>query len=343
MRKLVMLLLAPLVLFGVSGKRASLVKTQVVQKAEVKSLQTFVGTVIYAKSSKVASQRSGAVVFVGFKEGDNVKKGKVLNRLDNLIIKAQISSLKATLNEVLVGFKKAKKDLARYDVLIKKDAVSQSVYDDNSFSVESLENKIGSLKANIKAKEIEMSKMVTLAPFDGVIVSKKIEVGDWVGQGGVVAELINLKSAQVVANIPQGVALDLKPKMPVNVVIDGKNYDAYISAIIPKGDISTRTFPVKISFKKNISHLFEGMSVAISIQSGIKIKSLVVPRDAVLKRFGQDVVFVDVKGSAVMIPVTIIGYVNGKVAVSAKGLSVGMKVVTKGNERIFPKSPLKEI
>jgi len=341
MKKTALLLIAPLLLFG--APRASLVKTEVVEKAEVKSLQTFVGTIIYEQSSNVASQASGAVVSVGFKEGDSVKKGEVLNRLDNQIIKAQITSLKSALNEVLVTLRKAKKDLARYEVLIKQDAVSQSVYDDNSFSVESLENKINSLRANIKAKEIEMSKKVTVAPFSGVIVSKKIEVGDWVGQGGVVAELINLKSAQVVVNLPQGVALGLKKNMFVSAVVGGKNYDAYVDAIIPKGDVATRTFPVKISFKKAPLHLFEGMSATIGIQSGITIESLVVPRDAILKRFGQNVIFVDVKGSAMMLPVTIVGHTKGKVAVNADGLSAGMRVVTKGNERIFPKSPIKEI
>ena len=343
MKKIAILLLAPLLLLASGAPRASLVKTEAVTKAEVKSLQTFIGNVEYAQSSKVASQGSGAVISVNFKEGDKLKKGAVLNRLDNQIIKAQITSLKASLSDVFVSLKKAQKDLARYDVLLKQDAVSQSVYDDNSFNVQSLENKISSLKASIKAKEIEMSKKVTFAPFDGVIISKHVEVGDWVRQGGVVAGLVNLKSARVEVNLPQKVVAILKPKMVVEVAVGGKIYDGYVSAIIPKGDIATRTFPVKIAFKKAPSYLFEGMAATINLQSGQDVKALIVPRDAILKRFGQNVVFVNAKGSALMIPVLVVGYTDGKVAVSAKGLQEGMKVVTKGNERIFPKSPLKEI
>ena len=342
MKKMAFLLIAPLLLLA-GAPRASLVKTEVVEKAEVKSLQTFIGTVEYAQSSNVASQGSGAVVSVNFKEGDRVKKGQVLNQLDNQIIKAQISSLKASLADVFVSLKRAQKDLARYDVLIKQDAVSQSVYDDNNFNVQSLENKIISLKANIKAKEIEMSKKTTFSPFEGVIISKNIEIGDWIGQGGVVAGLINLKSAQVEVNLPQNVVANLKPKMSVDVIVGRKSYKAYVSAIIPKGDIATRTFPIKISFKKAPSNLFEGMAATINVQSGQNVEALIVPRDAILKRFGQNVVFINDKGSAMMLPVDIVGYTNGKVAVNAKGLSAGMKVVTKGNERIFLKSPLKEI
>lgn len=131
--------------------------------------------------------------------------------------------------------------------------------------------------------------------------------------------------------------------MDTTVEIAGKSYTAFIESIIPKGDIATRTFPVKIAFKKVPSNLYEGMAATIEIQSGQNVKALLVPRDAILKRFGQDVVFFDSNGTAVMVPVKTVGYTNGKVAVSGAGLSEGARVVTKGNERIFPKSPIKDI
>lgn len=344
MRKKILIIatMIPLLLVA-AAPRASLVQTEVVEKSEVKSLQTFIGSVIYAQSAKVASQGSGAVVSVDFKEGDKVKKGKVLNQLDNQIIKAQILSLKASLNEVLVSLKRAKKDLARYETLIKQDAVSQSVYDDNYFNVESLENKVASLNADIQAKEIEMSKKTTYAPFNGIIISKNIELGDWAQQGSTVAQLVNLDSAQVEVNLPSKVVALLKPKMKVSIVVGMKSYAAYVDAIIPKGDIATRTFPVKLSFNEVPKNLFEGMAATIEIQSGKNVEALIVPRDSILKRFGQNVIFVDAKGSAMMIPVIVVGYTKGKVAVTGPGLSEGAKVVTKGNERIFPKSPIKDI
>jgi len=341
MRKIAILCAVPFLLFGVP--RVSLVQTKAVQKAEVKSLQTFIGSVVFEQNAKVASQGSGAVVSVNFKEGDRVKKNQVLTRLDNQIIKAQIVSLEASSNEVKVNLKRAKKDLARYEMLIKQDAVSQSVYDDNYFNVQSLENKVASLAANIKAKKIEMSKKVTVAPFSGVVIAKSVELGDWVQQGGLVANLVNLNSAQVEVNLPQDVVSKLKVKMPVNIIVDSKSYAGFVDAIIPQGDISTRTFPVKLSFSKTPNSLLEGMAATIEIQSGKDVEALVVPRDAVLKRFGQNVIFIDAKGSAMMLPVSIVGYTNGQVAVNAKGLTVGMRVVVKGNERIFPKSPLKDI
>ena len=62
-----------------------------------------------------------------------------------------------------------------------------------------------------------------------------------------------------------------------------------------------------------------------------------------IKRFGKDVIFLDVKGIANMLPVQILGYTLENVAVSAKGLSEGASVVIKGNERIFPKQAIKSL
>lgn len=344
MRKKILALavISPLLMFCVEANE-SLVQTQVVKKAEVKSLQTFIGSVEFEQSAKVASEGSGAVVFVNFKEGDGVKAGQVLNRLDSQILDAQILSSQSTLDETLVNVQKAKKDFKRYEILIKQDAVSQSTYDDNFFNLQSLQNRVASLRANIKAQEIQKAKKVTLAPFSGIIVSKNIELGDWAGQGSVVAKLINPASAQVEVNLPQEIVSNLKPKMPVNIKIGEKNYKGFVDVIIPKGDISTRTFPVKISFSKTPKNLLEGMSAFIEIQSAKDITALLVPRDALIQKFGQRVVFYDAKGIAMMIPIKVVGYSNGSVAVTGNGLVEGMRVVTKGNERIFPNSPIKDI
>lgn len=158
MKKLGILLVAPLLLLAADAPRASLVQTAPVEKAEVKSLQSFVGSVSFEQSAKVASEGSGSVISVNFKEGDKVEKNQILNTLDTQILDAQIASAKAQLAQTLVSVKKAKKDLNRYEKLIAQDAVSQSIYEDNLFNVESLENSISSLQANIKAQEIQKEK-----------------------------------------------------------------------------------------------------------------------------------------------------------------------------------------
>ena len=70
------------------------------------------------------------------------------------------------------------------------------------------------------------------------------------------------------------------------------------------------------------------------LPDGPKLDSLLVPRDAVLKQAGQDILFLAIEGKAKLVPVEIRGYQGMLIAVAGEGLASGQQVVIKGNERI---------
>lgn len=336
-------LFLPLALFAADAPRVSLVTTQAVEKGQVASLQTFIGSVILEQRASVASSQSGLVVHVGFREGEKIEKNQVLAKLDTDILDANIVASRAFLAQNRVNLEKAKKDLARVEKLFSQKAISQASFDDTVFATKSAEQQYASAKATLRSMELEKEKKTIKAPFGGIIVSKQIEIGDWIGTGGVLASLVNPSSAEVRIDLPEEIALNLQKNMPVSILINAKKYAGFVGAVIPKGDVATRTFPVKILFKETQNELLDGMSAQVEIQNGPKVEALLVPRDALIKRFGQNVVFIDANATAVMIPATVVGYTDSKIAVSASGLKAGDRVVTKGNERIFPKSPLRDI
>ena len=106
-----------------------------------------------------------------------------------------------------------------------------------------------------------------------------------------------------------------------------------IIALIPSGDISTRTFPVKIRVV-NTTSLMEGMEARVVLPVGDEAKVMTVHRDAVIKVFGNTVVYTVQDSKAAMLPVTVLGYKGMSAGVQAEGLEAGMKVVVKGNERL---------
>ena len=93
---------------------------------------------------------------------------------------------------------------------------------------------------------------------------------------------------------------------------------------------------------KEMTALENDFNKAVSTYSQ-KQNALMVPRDAVIKRFGQNVIFLNVDGIAQMMPVQILGYTKENVAIMSKGLKEGASVVVKGNERIFPKQAIKSL
>ncbi|MBE0492550.1 MAG: efflux RND transporter periplasmic adaptor subunit [Sulfurospirillum sp.] len=343
MRKIFLVICFMFISIQAQEQKASLVQTAPITKERVKTLKNFVGNVVFEQSTNIASQSFGAIVQLQFKLADRVKKDQILAKVDDTIIKAQIIAAKAVLDETLVNLEKAHKDLKRYTTLYEQKAISQTAFDDYYFLAKSLESKVATQKANLNTLEVEQAKKIIYAPFDGIVVAKHIELGDWAAQGTQVAQVINPKSAEVEVNLPQDVASILHVNQVIRVKIAQDVYEGFVQAIIPKGDMKTRTFPVRIAFKKPFTTIYEGMSAEVMVETMQEEDSFVVMRDAIIQKFGQNVIFINNNNTALMVPVQIIGYLKNKVAISAQGLQEGTPVVVKGNERIFPNMPLQDI
>jgi RND family efflux transporter MFP subunit len=339
MKRYLVALLIPVAMMA-NKPKASLVTTKPISEGVVNELQKFVGTTAFNRASEVASASSGVVTKVLFDDGDIVKKNQELVELDMDLIDSEIASLKATLAQSKLELEQAQMDLVRYENLIKSGSIVQKSYDDQKFVVAKYKQKLLSNVANLKAKEIQKDKKIIKAPFDGIVTSKSIEIGEWASSGKVVANIVDTSVVDLEFNVPASFLSYINKNQSFNVNISGHEANAKVVAIIPKGDVATRTFPLKLRVDTNM-RVFEGMQTSINLASQKEKKSLTVPRDSVIKKFGQNVIFVNMDGKAKMIPVKVIGYTKESVAIEAKGIKKGMPVVVKGNERIFPNSPIK--
>ena len=319
----------------------SLVQTVKVKEGYANSLQNYVGTIYYDINSNLASESSGVVSKLYVKEGQRVKRGNILLKLESSILEAKVKAKEAILNSFLSKQTKQQKDLQRAEALINKKSISQSSYDSTYYTLEALNSEIESHKAELLSMKIELLKKSIRAPFDAVIVKRNIDIGEWVAVGSSVFNIVDPKSIEARVNVPSKLLNTLSNGQSLQAMIEKKNIEVMIKTIVPLADKASRTFPVKLSFSSQ-KNLIEGMRIDIKVPTLKKEKVLLVPRDAVIKRFGNFVVFSVVEGKAIMIPVNIISYIQNQAAISANGLKVGMKIVTKGNERIFPNMPVVE-
>ena len=320
---------------------ASLVETAEVTRGVLESDQTFIGTVYFNQSSVLASRTPGLALMVNFDTTRRVKKGDVLVELDHEILDANISALKASLKELKLQQERANKDLKRYELLLKQKSVSQQKFDEIYYGKIGLDQQLLSQQAELESLEIERSQSIIRAPFDGIISKRNVDVGEWVSKGGTIATLVNPHEIDVLFNIPASYASKINPGKEITVSIANEEFKGTIEGIIIDGDEKSRTFPLKIAIETQEQHLFAGMEARITLKTVMDFDTLLVPRDAVIKRFGQDVVFINKDNKAQMIPVTVVQYKNSTAAVTAEGLEAGMSVVTKGNERIFPDQALR--
>jgi membrane fusion protein (multidrug efflux system) len=213
----------------------------------------------------------------------------------------------------------------RAESLYKEDLISEQSYDERRFAVERL--------------RIELGKKTVTSPFDGVVIKKHVERGEWLSPGMTVATIADDTLMDVITDVPEEIARHCTVGMDALVRVGSSEITGKVTAVIPRGDISTRTFPVKIQISAS-SGLMEGMEATVALPLGAKQEVLTVDRDAVISMYGETVVFAVIDSKAMKITVQVIGYEGSTAGIAAEGLSEGMQLVIKGNERLRPDQPV---
>jgi len=304
--------------------------------------EEFIGTVYYLEVSDLSGEVGGSVEIIQFEEGQRTKKGEVLAKLDSNLLEKQLQAKVALHEQVLLELEQARKDLDRIGSLYRKKIVSEKAYDDQRFQAKGLEKKAAALKAEVEHLKMQLEKAAIKAPFNGVIIKKHVARGEWLSPGRTVATIARDDPVDIIVEVPEEVIKYLKCGMSVSATAAGKEKTGTITAIIARGDIATRTFPIKIRIN-NPTSLMEGMEARVRLPVGEKITTLLVPRDAVLTQFGRAVVVAVVDSKAMIIPTEVIGYQGMKAGINSQKISEGMSVVVKGNERLRDGQPVRVI
>ena len=143
---------------------------------------------------------------------------------------------------------------------------------------------------------------------------------EWISEGDTVAIIGKDDTIDIVAEVPERFIQYIKNGMRVNATANGSNVVGTVIAVVPRGDVTTRTFPVKIRTPNELG-LIEGMSARVTLPTGNVMPALMVPRDAVISKFGQNVVYTVLDAKSNMIPVQIVGYDGLTAGVEAQGLA----------------------
>ncbi|WP_319761535.1 efflux RND transporter periplasmic adaptor subunit [Maridesulfovibrio sp.] len=300
---------------------------------------SYIGTVYFSETSDVASEVSGKIVRVRVEEGDVVKKGDVLIQLSSDLLSTEIRAAKSAYAEAKANYDLAKRNDQRITQLFKSGSVHEGEYDSKRFKAIAMESELASSQAKLRRLQLQMEKKTIRAPFTGIVLKRSVYLGEWLSVGDDVVKLGMNTSYDVVVNVPQDVAQVVKPGLEVGITAGGKEYKGEVFAVIPRGDVASRTFPVKIRIISN-NGFQQGMEARVSLPNGLASDTVVVPRDAVITLRGTTMVIGVIDGKAQPFPVKVVGFKGMNAGVRGQGLKAGMDIVTKGNERLRPGQPV---
>jgi len=202
-------------------------------------------------------------------------------------------------------------------------------------------------EADVGRIDDQLSKHTIRAPFDGWVVQRFTEKGQWVPRGGLVARIAEFDTVEIEARVPESSIATLREGAAVRLEFDAAPDHAWIGSIariVPQADLLSRSFPVKIRLENQIVDgapvIKGGMLARAWLPVGTAGAAPVVPKDALVLGGPRPLVFCidpagDTTGTVRPVEVVLGTAVEGHVVVRS-GLEPGRLVVVRGNERLRP-------
>jgi RND family efflux transporter MFP subunit len=320
------------------GPPAVPVKTAKVIEKMVSDQISLIGTAEAVAESKVAAEVAGLVEYFPVREGDFVKKGALLVRLKSTYLELRLKGALASRDSIKANLENAEKELVRLSELRRSKSIAETTYDNALYTHRSLSKKLLQSEVEIEQLEYEIGQHKVLAPFAGFVSKEHTQVGEWINAGGPVTSLMDLSKIQITVDVPERYAVTLSAKSRVGVEIkslSNNSISARVSTILPHGDSTSRTFPVRIRLANPGYKIKSGMEAIVTFNLRNQKKALLVPKDAVVTSGNSRLVFVVMGGKALPVPIKILGYYGGDVALDGN-IKKNAVVVTRGNERLRP-------
>jgi len=313
------------------------VKVTAVEEREMQQTVDYTGLVDFDRISAVSGETSGVIVRQHVAEGQRVTAGEPLVELSTDLIRKDMDIKRAQSEEAEANLEKVASSLQRLENLIKTNAASRQAYDDARFDHRSLLRKRETLGEELERLRIQLDKSVIRAPFDGLVLNRLKDEGEWVAPGTAVIDLASIDDVIVRIAVSENLIRFQKPGAPVAVLVTplGLELEGRVAGFSPEADRRSKSISLKVAVPY-APGLLRNMSARATLPASESRRLLVVPRDALVQSAGEDAVFTVDEGKAVRVPVEIATRSGQVVGLSSAGLEAGMAVVVDGNDRLRP-------
>jgi len=294
------------------------------------------GAVSALYDADVSAETSGRVVSIPHDVGSRVEKGDAVIQLDDAVQRFNLQQSDARLKIAKAALTKAEKDLGRMEDLFANEDISQNDIEQARLRAEQARGEYQAAEAAFGLAKKALDDVGIAAPFNGEVTATYVDVGEMVSPGLVVYTIVEVDTAKIKVDISASDIGKLRDGLPVEVYVTAlpdETFHGEVSAVAVKANEMTRTFAVEI-LVENLDHrLRPGMLASVRIIIGSREGVIAVPLDAVLKRDGNNVVFVEQEGRAIERNIEISSELGEEVVISS-GLAVGDHLIVVGQHNL---------
>lgn len=313
------------------------------------------GYVVAQRRAAVASKGTGRLVELKVREGDQVRQGQILARLESADVAAALSHAQANLNVAQSASDQARAELndatfsyERRKILLQSGLVPQAEFDTvearyhrAKAGIASAEATIRAAEAAVQAAQVDIENTYIRAPFDGTVLAKNAEVGEVVAPFGsssltkaAVVTIADMTSLQVEADVSESNIEKIYRGQRCEISLDAypeTRYEGTVDTIVPTADRAKATILTKIRFLKIDDRVLPEMSAKVAFLSkpvgdGDAKSILAVHPGAIVIRGEHKVAFLIQGNRVVEVPVEVRGPIKDLVEINS-GLKPGDRVV----------------
>jgi membrane fusion protein (multidrug efflux system) len=287
-----------------------------------------VGSLRSRQGVVIRPEVAGRVKTILFAEGERVQKGQLLVQLDDQLQAALLAQAKAEMSIAEANHK-------RNQELLAQNFISKRSVDESAAALEVA-------RAKHELAWVSQQRLRLVAPFDGVMGLKQVNVGDYLKDGADMVNIEDIDAVLVDFRLPERFQSKIRPGQTAQLTADalpGKTFTALVQAVDPLIDANGRSVGIRGCIDNRQRQLRPGMFARVNTVFGVRERALTVPEEAIVPQAGRTFVIKLVPGEK---PDTLVSQRTavktglrqpGRVEI-LEGLEEGETVVTAGQQRL---------
>ncbi|HEX5637940.1 MAG TPA: efflux RND transporter periplasmic adaptor subunit [Gammaproteobacteria bacterium] len=256
------------------------VSTSVAALRDTQIIETLPGTIEARRSARIHNQQAGVIDQILAFQGDKVKQGALLARLDDKLLSAQRDKAMATLEQGKLDLKRA--EALADNKLISDDALAQA------------RTRVAIAQADARLAQAQFDYSRITAPFNGVISERLVDEGDVVANQTPLFTLLDTQNLKAIVSVPENLLVQLAVNNTASITIDSarlKDIPGRITRVSPALNEQTRQGEIEIEISPVPAGMLPGQICQVNLQ-GRQTATLMVDFDAIRHDTGGAFVYV---------------------------------------------------
>lgn len=289
------------------------------------------GTLSPWRSTQLSSQTGGEVREVTVRPGDSVAAGELLVQIDTENLLLELDQAKSNVAATRAQLALAEVQLGRMRALVERGVTTSSSLDEAQSTVAQLTASLAALEDQVAGADLRLRNATVRAPFTGIVSSRAVEPGQYVGIGTALIGIVDLSRVELRANAAVADGALLKRDQTVVIAVDGvegRHFDGTVARINPVAEEGTRTIPVYVMIDNTDGILLGGMFASAQIVVDAVEDAIAMPTRALREDVDGTYVLRVEDEMLVRQSIRTAGAWAGRLTQIISGLEAGEQVVT---------------